>query len=140
MRTQETAPSVTFLNFSGDITLTWDKTNEAAMLALVEKKMKEGYTFFILKPRALSAFGTKKVVATSIDEIKAAGSVSVPDALAKKVMLNLGDADVSSVVEAGKASILSTVKDASMETLSRAKTAVEVVTRQTVAVRPLQGG
>lgn len=42
--TNTTHPAITFLNMTGDITISWDRDNEAAILAMVEQKMKEGYS------------------------------------------------------------------------------------------------
>ena len=47
--------SITFLNMTGDITIAWDDTNREQMLALVQEKMAQGYSFFILQPRFLGA-------------------------------------------------------------------------------------
>jgi hypothetical protein len=47
-------PSITWLNMTGDVTITWDEQNKEAVLELVRAKMKQGYTFFIwatVKPR-----------------------------------------------------------------------------------------
>lgn len=140
MESQTTQPSVTFLNMSGDSTLTWDKSNEDVMLALIEKKMAEGYTFFILKPRAGGLLGNSKKPLTDISQARKAGSVTVPDALARNIALKLGDKDVNAVVEAGHASILSTAKNATMDTVRRAHSAVEAIAHQTVATRPIAGG
>lgn len=141
MNTEETfAPSITFLNSTGDITISWEKDKENEMLALIDKKMKDGYTFFLLKPRAGGLLGNKKVPAENLEQIRQAGSVVVPDALAKAVVMNLGDSDVSTAVAAGSASLVSTVKKTTMDTVRRATSAAEVVASQSVAIRPISGG
>ena len=61
---QALQPSITWLNMSGDVTITWDATNRERILALVREKMNQGYTFFILKPRAFKLLGQKKVKLT----------------------------------------------------------------------------
>lgn len=133
-------PSCTFLNSTGDITISWDKDKETEMLALIDKKMKEGYAFFILKPRLGGLLGNKKVEAKTIDQVRKAGSVVAPDALAKAVVMNLGDADLSTAVAAGQATLASTLKTTTMETVRRAATAVDVVKSQSIAVKPMAGG
>lgn len=133
-------PTITFLNSTGDITISWEKDKEAEMLALIEKKMKEGYTFFILKPRMGGLLGNKKVAVESIEQVRKAGSVVATDALAKSVVMNLGDDDVSQAVAAGNAGLVSTLKKATMETVGRAISAAEVVTNQSIAIRPISGG
>lgn len=141
MNTEETfAPTITFLNSTGDITISWEKDKEKEMLALIDKKMKDGYTFFLLKPRAGGLLGNKKVPAENIEQIRKAGSVVAPDALAKAVVMNLGDSDLSTAVAAGSATLVSTVKKATMDTVRRAVSAAEVVASQSVAIRPISGG
>lgn len=43
--------ALTMLDRSGDTTITWDETQDDAMEALIEQKMKAGVTFFILPQR-----------------------------------------------------------------------------------------
>jgi hypothetical protein len=133
-------PTITFLNSSGDITIGWEKDNEEHVLALIETKMKEGYTFFVLKPRLGGLLGNAKKPVISIDQVRKAGSVIAPDALAKAVSLNLGDAAVSAVVSSGHATLVSMAKVVSLDSVRRAANALEVIRSQTVAIRPLQGG
>jgi len=137
---EQIIPSITFLNESGDITITWDKQNEEAMLALIEQKRKEGYTFFILKPRFGGLFGNKKVEVESIEQARQAGSVVANDALAKTVSMNLGDTAVSAAVAAGHAEVVPLAKERSFQTAGVARTAQEVVRNQTLATRPIVGG
>jgi hypothetical protein len=134
------APSITFLNSTGDITVTWEKDKEPEMLALIDQKMKAGYTFFILKPRLGGLLGHKRVVAETIADVKKAGSVIAPDALGKSIVMNLGDAEVSAAVAAGHATVMSAARGASMDTVRRAASAAEVAKSQTVAIRPITGG
>lgn len=56
--------SLTFLNFSGDITVSWDEHNCEKMLELIKKKMSEGYTFFTAKKVPLVNL-TRRVKVTS---------------------------------------------------------------------------
>jgi hypothetical protein len=141
--TQEiTQPSITWLNMTGDITITWDKTNEADMLALVEQKMKEGFSFFIMKPRFLSILGTKKVRAESIEDVAAAGGARVEDAEFQRMMgrLKLHDSTIETAVSAGKAQLTKSDCPVDRSTIRRATTPAEVVKSQTVAVRRIVGG
>jgi len=145
---QETSqPAITFLNMTGDITVTWDAANEAAILAMVEEKMKQKFTFFILKPRFLSILGKKKVAAKTIGEIAAAGSVVIDDddfqrLEIKQMMgrLNLHDKDVEAAVASGKAHLTKSDEPVDRATVRRATSAQEVVRHQSVAVRRVVGG
>jgi len=137
---EQITPSITFLNQSGDITITWDKQNEDAMLALIEQKRKDGYTFFILKPRFGGLLGNKKVEVENIEQARQAGSVVANDTLAKAVTLNLGDDAVSTAVTAGHAQVVPLAKEGSLQTQGVARTTEEIVRNQTVAIRPIVGG
>lgn len=134
-------PAITFLNLTGDLTISWDASNEAAMLALVEQKMKEGYSFFVLKPRVLSLLGKKKVKA-SLNEIAAAGSAVVDDETFYRMMdkLKLHDPAVEAAVASGKAKLTKSDAPVNKDTIRRAKDPADVVRHQTVAIRPIVGG
>lgn len=135
-------PAITFLNMTGDITISWDASNEAAMLALVEEKMKEKVTFFILKPRILSFLGKKKVRATSIEQIAEAGAAVLEDADFHRMMgrLKLHDEALEAAVAAGKAHLTKSDTPVDRAAIRPAKTAQEVVQNQTIAVRRVVGG
>lgn len=134
-------PALTLLNSSGDVTVTWDDADEAGILALVEKKMKEGYRFFILKPRKVLP-GDKKIRAESVEEVKNAGHVVIPDKLMKEVFKSqLGDTDVEQAVAAGHARLATPEsKGGTVDSVRRAKSAQDVVKNQSMAVRPVMGG
>jgi len=138
MTTTAIQPSITFLNSTGDITISWEKDKETEMLALIEKKMQAGYTFFILKPRLGGLLGNAKQPAENIEQVRQSGSVVVPDALAK-AMLKLGDDDVSQAVAAGNAQLLPVERPKEME-VQRAATPEEVVQNQSIAMRPIVAG
>lgn len=135
-----TTPSITFLNMTGDITISWDARNEEAILALVEKKMKEGYSFFILKPRVFGLLGNKKVPVTSLQQAREAGSVMMADQAAEGVLAKLDDADLEAAVAAGKANVVRRTSSSSLDTARRARTAREVVQNPSVGVRRVVGG
>lgn len=137
--TNQYQPYCIFMNSTGDITISWDAANEKDMLALIEKKMASGYTFFILRPSVLGALGLK-TAATSIEQVRKAGSVIAPDALAQAVVMNLGDPDLSAAVASGKVSLLPSAKKSDMETVRRGATAKEIVKNQSVAIRAVVGG
>lgn len=44
-------PAITWLNFGGDVTVSFDERNKEQILDLVKKKMGEGYSFFVLIPQ-----------------------------------------------------------------------------------------
>lgn len=143
MNPEITIPSITFLNMTGDVTITWDETNKEAILALVQEKMNQGFTFFLIKPRKLLP-GSKRVKAKSIDDVAKAGSVTIEDNDVERIVkaLRLHDTEVEEVVSSGKAqlTLIQGGRTESYDTVQRARTASEVVQHQTVAVRRVVGG
>ena len=136
-----TQPCITFLNMTGDVTIAWDPANEAGVLAVVEQKMKEGFTFFILKPRFFGVFGHKQVRATEVEDIRKAGSVVVPEGAVKNIFAKLGDADLEALVANGDAEVIGrNSSKGHLEMVGRAQTAGDVLMHQTVAVRRIVGG
>lgn len=139
--TQSLNPSITFLNLSGDVTITWDKSNEEQILALIEEKMRQGFTFFILKPRALGILPPKKVRAKSMAQVARAGLVSIADEDVQKILASqVHDDDVQGVVQSGAARLERPQSNATYETERRASSSREVLTHQSAAVRPVLGG
>lgn len=134
------APTATFPNKTGDVTIGWDDLDEDVVLAIIEKKMKEGYTFFVLKKPLFPFFKPKKVAMQSIDEARTAGKVVVPDAMVQKIVADLGDPDLNAAYSNGKVQVVSRTRPAHAESKGRAATAAEVVKTQTIAIQPLVGG
>lgn len=132
-------PAITWLNMSGDVTITWDDSNRDSIKELVSQKMTEGYSFFILTPRALSVFGNKKVALTDSRQLDNALGVVVADSQVAAIVANLGDPAVESVVRSGKATRAVAPK-LPLDCARRAESAAEVVQNQTVAVRRVVGG
>lgn len=132
-------PAITWLNMSGDVTITWDDSNRAHVQELVKRKMAEGYSFFILQPRILSILGNKKVRLNNEAQLDKAVGVVVPDAALESIVSNLGDPDLDAAVNSGKARLAAAPKG-TKETVRRARTASEVMASQSVAVRPITGG
>lgn len=132
-------PSITWLNMSGDVTITWDEVNREAILALVKQKMAAGYSFFVVTPRIFSIFGNKSVKLTDPRQLDKAVGVVVPDDQVSSIVANLGDVDVEQVVNSGAAALVQS-KKVSHEAQRRASSASEVLMHQTVAIRPIVGG
>lgn len=137
---QTVQPAITWLNMSGDVTIVWDASNREKILELVRQKMAQGYSFFILKPRLIPIFGNKKVPLTKASQLRDAVGVVVRDDQVSTIVGQLGDKDVASAVQGGHAAIAALPKGRSMATTRRAKSAEEVLTQQSVAVRAVVGG
>lgn len=118
--------SMTLLNDMGDIEVTWDSQNDDAMRELIEKKMKEGVRFFILKPFPGGFLFRKTAMKTMAD--------------LTENRVKVGDKDVEKLFEAGKVQVVRSDTGATLETVGVAKTAAEAATKRTVGIKPLQGG
>ncbi len=87
--------SMTFLNASGDGTLAWGPGSDDAMRALIERKMKEGFAFFIVE-RRLGGLVRRKVRVTDVEKAAASRAVT------------LSDADFAAMVSSGAAQLVHT--------------------------------
>lgn len=116
--------TMTLLNRTGDITIGWAPEDNDKMIAMVEEKMKAGFTFFVVK-------GEDHVRLRKIGDLNGAREVI------------LDDKGAESLFKAGKVGIVERAKGVArdvMDTIRPAKTALEVATNHTVAVRRMAGG
>ncbi len=120
--------ALTILNETGDVTITWEAENDERMLPIIEKKMKEGITFFLIEPRngGLSPPDTSKPLKKTKDALKHRA-------------LSMKDEDFEAMVTEGKADLIKT-PDAPARTVRKASTASEVVQAESVGVQPRRGG
>ncbi len=114
--------ALTLLNQSGDQTLVWTEDRDDDMERIIEKKMAEGCTFFLIEPR----FGTRT-------KLKDARDAS------KTRMVAIPDEDFSKFVSAGSADVIKT-PDAPAVVKKRAKTAKEVAAGESVGIKKRAGG
>lgn len=159
-------PSITFPNLRGDVTITWTEENKEYMLKMIQKKMDDGYQFFVVVPRKI--FGvqmpkvktklTNKTLQKYADKISA---VTMVEEEGRPVGLNLEDSKVKRIVagnERGEITVdvddhdiemglenkrltLARVKGRSMSrAIRRAERPEDVIDKQSVATRPIQGG
>lgn len=135
-------PSITYLNSTGDITIAWDESNREQMLAMIQAQMDQRYSFWIIQPRYLGLFGSKKVPLENIEQARKAGAVVVEDHVAVTMLrqAKLGNAAVEQAVAEGSAKLVRGGKSGHVDTVRRAKTAEEVLQHQTVAVQPIVAG
>lgn len=138
MSVQDFTPSITFFNFSGDITITWTADQEENILRMVQKKMEEGYTFLIVKPRLFGLLGQKNIPLKKAQDIKASKGLVIPDVVIDDFVKFIDDDDVAGAIKDGKASLASASDEA--VSICKAKDADEVLKNQTVAIRPVVGG
>lgn len=132
-------PSITFLNMTGDITITWDEQNREKVIEMVKKKMKEGYHFFTTKRVPILRLTRRaKVTDRNVDLID---SLIIPDEEFEAWAKSMDDADVASAVREGHAHLSKRQsKNRELDLVRRLDTAEEVVEEQALAVRRVVGG
>lgn len=134
------APSITLLGMGGDVTICWDDENREKVKRLVEEKMAQGFSFFIVKPAGSRGKPPK------LQDTEQMGSVQTRTLKVSKKVDGQPLSD-EALVKALTDGVITIDRSAapSKSTMSRvpatrATTAAEVVESKTVAVRPIQGG
>jgi len=127
---EDTVRSLTILNLSGDSTLAWGPKNDDVMREIIERKMKEGFAFFVLKKRLGGLLGERKVRVTDLDKAMESRS------------LVMADEDFAAIVTEGGVQLVRTPDRGGMGTgdamLSRDP--AQIASGQSVAVRQMKGG
>ncbi len=116
--------TMNLLNQTGDITIGWGEGDDVHMLPMIEEKLRQGYSFFIVK-------GEDEVRLKRVDQI---GDV-------RKVVLS--DKEAERLFAAGRVGLVEKAKGAVrgvVDTIRRSTTAEEIVRHDTVAMRPMAGG
>ena len=132
--------AITFLNMTGDITITWDEANAEKIKALVKKKMSEGYTFFSMRKVVVdSVQARRKVGAKGVDTLT---NLVIDDELFDTMVREMDDRDLAESLKVGDVSLAKRRgKGTELTTVARARNADEVLAaKQSVAVRPIAGG
>lgn len=132
--------AITWLNFTGDITLVWDDQNKEKLLALVEKKMKEGYSFFTTKQMGILPFKRKtKVTPNTLETIE---NLIISDDEFDRMCGDINDDDLEEHIRSCHADFgkhkAGNGKDFIAE--KRCKKPSDVLGREVIAARPIQGG
>ena len=151
------------MNETGDVTITWDKDNEAYVKALVEKRMNEGHTFFITIPRKIfgkefSKVKTKLKSIKQLDKVNSVtlednegcdpGEIILPSVKKRTVGVNQKGLDIAFDTKDDELNLalkddkIKLVKLNQKDSIStrRALTAGDVIKNQSVAVRKIVGG
>lgn len=118
--------TLTLLNERGDTTLAWDEDSDEQMVALIDAKIKEGMTFFLLKPKAKPTVKQKKLK-------------SAKDALPDRAVV-MSDQDFAEMLTSGAATATD-APEGELEVVDTATTGADVVKHGTAAAaKPMRGG
>lgn len=121
----------TLLNQAGDVVLAWDEEAAAKMTEWVQKRMDEGYTFFLVKPTMFGFGKPTKTRLKRIAELKAKGNHSISMDLALFENWQKSDGNIAITERQG----------GELEVENRpVKDAAEVARSASVAVKPRAGG
>ncbi len=133
---------ITFLNLTGDITVTWSPENDAKMKELIRKKMKEGFVFFTTRSVPLTNIPFKrKLGEKGVDTAK---DLIIRDKDFDKIVRLMDDADIARQVVDGDAGLgkrKDEKKPSQFQAEKRVKDADEVKRGdRLVGTRALSGG
>ena len=141
---EDDRPSLTFMNFSGDITVTWEESQHEMMKKLIEKKIAEGYTFFILKNRTSKIMnklvGKKTVKLEKPEDLDGAESLTIPTGAVKDFVAALDDPSVAEAILKGTAKLSKPAKREKTGKAVASKDAEEIARSKAVVARPVTGG
>lgn len=115
------------LNRTGDIAITWEANDDVRVLSYLQKKMNEGYVFFVVDKKFFRLVNRKKRV-TDVNK------------LGKERTIYLDDEDAEALVKDQVVTLTQLESGSNLETVRRAKTAKEAAANTTVGVKPLAGG
>jgi hypothetical protein len=114
------------LNLTGDTALTWDDPDDLEVLTFIEKKMNEGYVFFIEEPRFLKAFKRKKRLQDVND---------IPD----NRTVYMDDGEAARLNASGKLKIVK-LQGEKLRGARKATSAKDVAANRSYATRPAHAG
>jgi hypothetical protein len=119
--------ATTLLNEQGDITIVWEKADDETMQEVIEKKMAEGVSFFIIEPRMGGLQAPRKTeLANAVDAMR-------------QRALTVKDEDFAKFVGLGTVNVVKS-SDKPVRTVRKTKSAKEAASSETVGVRPMKGG
>ena len=130
--------SCTFLNLSGDITIVWDENNREQVLAVIRKKMKEGYNFFTTKRFLFDKLSRRvKVTTGNVGEVE---SLVITDEEFERMVEQMNDADVATLVRDSNVAMTKRRGKKDLAALARLTEPEDIIKSDSLAVRPIAGG
>lgn len=143
----ENTKTMTLLNSTGDITISWNNEDEAQVKALIQSKIDQGFVFFVLedRPSYLSIIGKKKVYIKDVKQLNKHHKVTLKTKECSEKIeaeyknFNIEDKEVDDLFRQGSVAI-SRVTSTSYETVKRAKNVDEIMSNHTIAHNRLVGG
>lgn len=120
--------SLTLLdNSCGDVTVGWDEENDETFIALIEKKMAEGMTFYTIEPRLFGLIPMKTKLKSS------------EDALKQRTVI-VSDSDFNDIILSGKAQTYKRESGGEIVRTGILKAAKEAVNQHVIGITQRVGG
>jgi hypothetical protein len=122
--------SLTFLNNSGHSALTWSPKVDEVMREVIKRKLKEGWAFWILKPRALGFLPDRKIKVRTLEQAMESRSLS------------MDDDDFARLITEGTVQLVSTPErpDGWTDGAVQSKDPADIAVSNAIGVRNLSGG
>ena len=134
-----TYSTITFLNKTGDITITFDEQNADKIKELVRKKIAQGYSFFTMRKVVIESIKVKRKI--SLKGVDSITSLIIDDATFDKLVNDLDDKDIAEVLLAGNAQMAKLKGKKVFDTIGVTKDPEEVVkSKSALAFRKVVGG
>lgn len=141
--------ALTMLNERGDTTIVWTEDRDDEMEAIIEKKMAQGCSFYIIEPR----FGTREqLTELNMRKLRKDRMLAIPDADLLKFGGGVTDVDADTVRLKSEAVPLAITDESEPSAAAipspatpvkrgrRAKTAKDVAQNESIGVAPRRGG
>lgn len=142
---KDTIYSVTLLNSTGDITLTWNNYEDEEIKKMIQSKIEEGYCFFIMEPKVsfLKFLGEKKTTIKDVNEIKdrkvIMKTTSNLDHKSISESFKFGDKKAEDLFNNGVIGIIN-VPESNYNTIKKTKDINEIMVNHTIATPRIAAG
>jgi hypothetical protein len=121
-----TERSMTIMGQMGDLEIAWEEQNDDAMREFIERKLKEGVTFFVYKPTLGGLLPNRKVELKKIKDLDR--------------HLLVKDPDVAALVASQVATLQRRDQSLASQTPVSSRNAAEIARSRSVGTPAMQGG
>ena len=137
--------SCTMLNITGDITISWDNSTSEEIKNWIENKLNSGHSFFIIEKKCFGLINKKKEVKKVSDLLNKKGTIKLSKEQEKTFLKTetkisfSADKEVEKMV---KNNIVSAkrINFNNTTTTKAISTVKEIVSSNTICIKPMMGG
>jgi hypothetical protein len=137
--------SLTLLNSTGDITLTWTDYEDEAIKKMIQDKINAGYCFFVMEPKVsfLKFLGDKKTTIKDVSDIQGKKitmkTTSNIDHKAVLETFKFGDSNAEELFKKGHIGVIN-VPESNYNTVRKTKNVNEIMKNHTIATPRIVAG